>query len=219
MTFIIIQKSQLPSRNIHLSLFMSSVHESLVVTLWVHGPYQNLPKLTKTWPVLMPPDSQGGQPASVDGQAYVIVIRCLLLLLCPSLRSQVHSPPVQITSCMGYHKLPNHFSPTFPAASSSNMVVITGLFLSCSRMLHVYEAKFPGLAFAVFHNLASSCFLFHDSSKCSSSVSQVTQCRSLTDGTLPSLPASSYHYTSSKHGPRPSASPTKVIGKDGRQGS
>lgn len=104
--------------------------------------------------------------------------------------------------------LPNHFSPTFPAASSSNMVVITGLFLSCSRMLHVYEAKFPGLAFAVFHNLASSCFLFHDSSKCSSSVS-----RSLSVALSPMVPClfsacKSYHYTSSKHGPRLSAFPT-----------
>lgn len=54
-------------------------------------------------------------------------------------------------------------------------------------MLHTCEAQLPGLAFVIFQTLASSRFIFHDSSTCSSSVSQVTWCCSPTDGGRPAL--------------------------------
>lgn len=76
----------------------------------------------------MPPESQEDRPASVDGHVYLIVTHCLLLLLEPSLRPQVHSPRVWALSCTGYHTLPNHSCPTFPAAASSNVFDITGLY-------------------------------------------------------------------------------------------
>lgn len=94
----------------------------------------------------MPTEPPRGQPASVDEHIYLIVICCLLLLLSPPLHPQVHP-----------------LSPPLPQMADI-------MWLPYSRMLHMCEAKLLGLNFVVFHNLTSSCFTFHYSSKCSSSL-------------------------------------------------
>lgn len=164
----------------------------------------------------MPAESQEGQPTSVDGHAYLIVIQCLLPLLYSCLHPRFIHPKSGSAQARGNHKLPICSPSIFPAASSSNTFAITGLSLSWSRTCHEYEAQLPGLASVVFQNLASPCFIFHNSSMCSPSVS-----RSLS-ATLPTMVVlllssarKSYHYIPSKHSSCPSAAPIKVTGKDG----
>lgn len=87
----------------------------------------------------------------------------------------------------------------------------------------MYQAKLLGRAFLVFRNLASSCFVFHDSPKCSLLVSQVTQRGSPTDGSCPFSARKSCRYTSSERGSSPLAHPVlssrpQITGEDGRQG-
>lgn len=113
------------------------------MTFWVHWLYQ-VSWLTKLGHANRAPK----RPACLSGRTHLSDCDMLLILTFISPSSSL-GPPTESTS-------------------SSNMADI--IWLPYSRMLHMCEAKLLGLNFVVFHNLTSSCFTFHYSSKCSSSL-------------------------------------------------
>lgn len=104
------------------------------------------------------------RPACLSGWTHLSDCDMLLILtFIPPLfilrSTESISPHVQLSQAF---RLPISNS---PEGSSTNMADV---WLPCSRMLHMCEAKLLGLNFVVFYNLTSSCFIFHYSSKCSS---------------------------------------------------